>query len=201
MKQLMAWLAAGTMLIVAGRYSYEVYKRKISPTFSTWLILLSGTSLSLITYTVASNRDFQSGILNTIDVVVSFIIVLSIMIWEKNLKLSFKPFEKKYLLVAIGIIIFWAISKDAFVSNLLVQVLLTIGYLPTMQNLIKEKRNVESFIAWSLGLTAGFLALYPAIAGGNILATIYSLRTIVLIGIVLGLMSFYRKNAKKRSKK
>ncbi len=196
MKELTAWLVGFIMIMVAFRYAYQVYTRDISPTLSTWLIFLTGTSLSFVTYMVAEDKDFQSGILNTIDVMVSLLITFSIVIWGKTLKTHFKPFEKKYLISAGGIVLFWIISKDAFTSNLLVQLLIFIGYFPTIQNLVTKKKNTESLSAWGLVLIATIIALYPAIVGGNLLAVIYVGRTVVMVNVVLCIMLFYHFKAK-----
>jgi len=188
-------MVAVIVLTVGVRYSYQVYKKQISPALSTWLIFLTGVLLSFATYIVAEDKDFQSGILNTADVFTVSIIVFSIVIFG-NISVTFKTFEKKYLIGASGIILFWVLSKNSFTSNLLVQIIMVIGYFPTIQNLIKEKRNTESFSAWILVLLAGIIALYPAINGGNLLAVIYASRNISMAGILLGLMFFYHYRIK-----
>jgi len=184
------------MVGVGIRYACQIYKKEISPALSTWLIFFTGTSLSFITYLVAEDKDFKSGVLNMADVIATFIIVLSIITWEHTYKIQFKPFEKKYLVGAAGIASFWFISSwfissSAFLSNLLVQVLIFVGYFPTIQNLLVERRNTESFSVWSFVLLAAVIALYPAIVGGNILAAIYVGRTIIMVSIVLTIMSFF----------
>jgi len=51
------------MMLFAARYAYQIYKREINPTLSTWIIFILGTGLSLITYAIAEKHDFRSGIL------------------------------------------------------------------------------------------------------------------------------------------
>jgi len=191
MKELTAWIVVFIMLSVSLRYAYQVYKKEISPALSSWLIFFTGASLSFATYMVAENRDFQSGVLNAVDVIVILIITSSIIVWGNTSGVLFKSFEKKYLVGAGGIVFFWIVSNDAFISNLLLQILIFIGYFPTIQNLMTEKRNTESFSAWGCVLLAAIVALYPAIIGGNILAFVYVGRTIVMVSIVLILMIFY----------
>lgn len=195
MKELSVWLVVLVMIVFATRYSYQIWRAQIKPTLSTWIIFLSGTGLSLITYAIAENHDFKSGILNTMDVVAVAIVLVVILIWG-NREIRFKSFEKKYL-SGVGIIILYGLlSGDAWGSNIFTQVLISIGYFPTMQNLITVKRNVESFTGWSCDVVAGTISLYPALDQGNDLSVIYAIRTIVLVSIILGLMIHYQLRQK-----
>jgi len=176
-------------------YAFQVFKKKTKPALSTWLIMFIGTSLSLITYLLASGWKFRGGILNIVDVLVTVIIITAILLWSK-VKVRFRPFEKWYLLTAGLITIFWLLTKNPFGANLLIQVLILIGYFPTIQKLISEKQNTESFSAWLIAYSAGVLALYPAINSGSILPVIYVGRTLVMQSIIIFLMYYYEQKAK-----
>lgn len=200
MKNVAAWLVALIVVLFTARYAYQVYRKEIGPALSTWLIVLTGVLLSFATYVAAEDKDIKSGILNTVDLVAALTIASSVMLWGNVSGIRFKPFEKKYLIGAGAIVVFWIISKNAFISNLLVQILLIIGYIPTIQNLITEKRNTESFSAWLAMLAAGVIALYPAIVGGNTLAIIYTSRSTFVVSVILTFMTFYhvRTSQKRR---
>ncbi|MEK7120651.1 MAG: hypothetical protein AAB840_01005 [Patescibacteria group bacterium] len=171
-------------------YTYQIWKRQINPTLSTWIIFLFGTGLSLTTYTIAENHDFRSGILNTVDAVSVLVILIAIIVWGKK-EVRFKPFEKWYL-GGVGMIVLYGLTTgDAWSSNVFTQVLIALGYFPTIQNLVVSKRNTESFTTWSFSLIAGIFALYPAVVDGNVLAVVYSLRSIVCIMTLLSLMAYY----------
>lgn len=190
LKDVCIWLVALVMIIFSARYTYQIWKREISPTFSTWIIFLLGTGLSLTTYAIAENHDFRSGILNTMDVIAVAVVILAIIIWG-NRGVRFKPFEKWYLGGIGAIVAYGLLSGDAWRSNIFTQVLISIGYIPTIQNLVKEKRNVESFTGWICGIIAGLIALYPAIVDGNTLAIVYAFRAIVLVSIIIKVMIHY----------
>lgn len=191
MKDLFAFLVIATMLVLACRYIYQIHRHKITPTLSTWIIFFIGTSLSLITYALAEKHDFKSGILSVMDTAVVASVLGAILVWGKR-DMRFKPFEKWYLAGVGAIILYGLISGDAWGSNIFTQALISVGYIPTIQNLITEKKNTESFTAWGCALTAGIFGLYPAIAeGGNLLAAVYSIRTIVLVASMLCLMVYY----------
>ncbi|MFC1622596.1 hypothetical protein ACFL1Y_01205 [Patescibacteria group bacterium] len=200
MKDLTAFMAAGLMLIFAIRYGYQMYKTKtdveyekrIDPALSTWLILLTGTILSWLSYAVAENRDFKTGILNTVDFVAIVLIIIFILLWG-NRAVRFKPFEKKYLYWAGGMVVFWAISWNAFVMNLLVQILMVGGYFPTIKNMRMKQKNTESFSGWIIVIVAAMIALYPASVKGNLLSMVYAGKTIVMAGVILYYMVHYQK--------
>ncbi len=198
MKNLAATLVTLIMVSFALCYAYQVFRGRVRPALSTWLIMLAGTSLSLITYLFASGGDIKSGILNLADVLAVIIIVASTLLWSKT-KVKFRSFEKWYLAGAAGITLFWVYSKEPFISNLLVQLLIWIGYFPTIQKLIIEKVNTESFPAWGIALSAGIIAIYPAVLTGNILSLIYVLRTIIMISIIFSLMYYYERREKQVS--
>ena len=186
------------MAIFAIRYIYQVWKREISPALSTWIIFLLGTGLSLATYAIEEDHDFLSGILNTMDIIVVVAVLAAIIIWG-NRKMRFKPFEKWYLWGVGAIVAYGMLSGDAWTSNILTQILISVGYFPTIQNLLTEKKNTESFTGWILVAVAGFIALYPATVNGNVLATLYATRTVVLVAAIIAIMAYYsmRDRAKK----
>jgi len=53
---------------------------------------------------------------------------------------------------------------------------------------VYANENHESFLYWGLVLVAVTLSLYPAAVEGNLLALIYSIRSIVIVCVILSLM-------------
>jgi hypothetical protein len=88
-------------------------------------------------------------------------------------------------------------SKSAFITNILMQILITLGCAATMQRLLYANENHESFLFWGLVLVAATLSLYPAAMDGNLLALIYSIRSIIIVCVILSLM--YRVHRKTRT--
>ena len=198
MKDLCVWLVSFVMMIFALRYAYQIWRHDVNPTLSTWIMFLMGTGLSLATYFIAEKRDFRSGILNIMDIAAVVIVLIAILLWGEH-DARFEPFEKWYLGGAAVIITYGFISGDAWRSNMLTQLLIGAGYVPTAQKLLIEKRNTESFTTWSLGIIAGIFALYPAIVEDNLLAVLYAVRTIVLVAIIIAIMAYYEIRSKKTS--
>lgn len=173
-------------------YAYKIFKGSTKPALSTWIIMFTGTGLSLITYLLASNWEFRPGILNILDVSVTVIIIIATLLWSKA-KVKFRTFEKWYLVIAGLITLFWILTKNPFGANLLIQALILIGYFPTIQKLVTEKQNTESFSAWLIAYSAGILAIFPAMKSSSILPIIYVGRTLVMQAIIISLMIYYEK--------
>lgn len=183
-----------TIVIIYGGiaifYSKQIWLRRKEPPLSTWLIFLCGTGLSLATFARATTKDFGTGMLNATDVALCIIISLTIWIRYREIP-SFKPWEKWYLAVTGIIVLFWAMTGNAKISNFLIQLVITLGYAPMIQNLINEKKNVESFPVWGGALAAGLIALYPVSMNGDIFSLIYAGRTILCVFVTLCFMVYY----------
>lgn len=190
LKDVFVGLVITIMIGSSSWYIWQIRQNKISPAFSTWLIFVLGTLLSVTTYAIAENRDFQSGVLIGMDVIATCCITLAIAIWGQRGK--FRSFEKWYLIGVVAILAYGLLSGNAWSSNLFTQALISLGYLPTLQALLTEKRNTESFFAWSCALLTGSLSLYPSFVDGNALAMTYSIRTVVLVFSLLLVMGYYQ---------
>lgn len=205
MKDIAGWLVAAFMAAFAARYARQLYLAKLDPTnpfnprLSSWLIFLAGVCLSLATYLPATERDVQSCILNVIDIFTVSAVVAAILRWG-NREVRFKPFERWYLAAAVAIVLYWFLWRDPWTSNLLVQGLVSMGFAPMIHNLISERRNTESFTAWGLILIGSSIAVYPAAANENLLATIYAARSVVLSTGTLLLMAALELRARFTSK-
>jgi hypothetical protein len=196
MKDLFVALVIVVIIIFTANYSYQIWRRHIIPTLSTWITFVVGTGLSFSTYVIAANWDIRSGINNTADFAEVLIILVATLCWGKH-EMRLRPFEKWYLSGVAAIVFYGFVSGNAWNSNILTQVLITIGYIPTMHNLIQQKKNTESFFPWSCALIASTLSLYPALSEGNKLAVIYSTRAVVSLILLLALMAYYQFFPKK----
>jgi hypothetical protein len=166
---------------------YQISRRQVVPTLSTWIIVVVATNLNVASYLVATDVDVLSGILGLTDAFVCWFILIVTVI-SFGFKMQLQTFEKYYLTVAGVIVVFWMFSKSAFITNLLMQLLISIGCFSTIQSLLYANENHESFLFWGLVLVAATLSLYPAAVDGNLLALIYSLRSIVIVSVILTLM-------------
>jgi len=171
-------------------YIRKIIQGQIAPTKASWIIFCMVTSLSLSSF-LATKFDLVSGAANCADMFSSTLGLITILICGRKEKIHFKSFEKYYLAAAGACLVFWLVSNNSFVTNLLVQGLTILGYAPTIHNILQAKKSGESKFAWSVWLSASILSLYPALANHNLLATIYSLRGNLMGGSIIVLTFKY----------
>jgi hypothetical protein len=181
-------IAVAVILIAASLpYAYHIWRRHVVPTLSTWIIVVVATNLNVASYLAATHADVLSGTLGLADALACWFILI-VTVLSTGFKLRWQTFEKYYLIAAGIIVGFWMISRSAFITNLLMQLLITVGCASTIQSLLYADENRESFVFWGLVLVAVTLSLYPAAVDGNPLALIYSIRSLVVVCVILSLM-------------
>ena len=196
MKDICVWVICVCTVVFSSCYVYKIWKREAVTTTSTWIIFLAGSGLSFVTYLIAENKDWKSGIMNTVDVVYIAVILGSIVLWTEH-KVRFKPFEKWYLAAAGLILVYGIVTGNAWKSNVLTQVLMSVAYFPMFQKLFVEKRKTDSYFGWAPTAFTAAVALYPAIHDGNALAILYSARALFFTLTTTLLMLYYQIKAKK----
>lgn len=196
MKSSIAIVVVVILIAASLPYVYQISRKQVSPTLSTWIILVVATSLNVASYLVATGADIASGTFGLADAFVCwFILIVSVI--ANGLKMQLRTYEMYYLTAAGVIVLFWMISRSAFTTNLLMQILITIGCSSTIQSLLYADENHESFLFWGLVLVAAILSLYPAAVDGNLLALIYSIRSVSVLCVILALM--FRLSLKTRA--
>ena len=192
MKDICVWSVAFSAIFFGGCYVFKIWRGKAEPTLSTWIIFMVGCGLSFLTYVVAENRDIKSGILNTLDLAYVLIILVAIILWG-NREVKIKPFEKWYLAGAVAILVYGLVTGDAWSSNVLTQILMSVAYAPMFHNIISQKeKSKESFFAWIPAACNALVALYPATYEGNSLSIIYDLRAFIFSTATALLIAYYQ---------
>ncbi|OGY42094.1 MAG: hypothetical protein A2Y67_04240 [Candidatus Buchananbacteria bacterium RBG_13_39_9] len=177
-----------SFLTILGNVKYlkGIIQGQVIPTKATWIIFCTVTSLSVSSF-LTVRFDLVSGAGVVTDFSVASLVLLTTLIKFRREKLRLNSFEKYYLLAACGCLVFWLLSSNPFVTNILVQMLLTLGYIPTIHNILVTKRSTESKFAWSMWILATVLSFYPALVNHNFLALIYASRGLVMGSTVLAL--------------
>lgn len=200
LKDVCALIVATLLVVFVGRYSYQIYKKDISPTLSTWILFFVGVGLSLVTYLLNEDFDVISGVNNTVDILVVIVVIASIWRWGDK-AIRFRPWEKYYLGAAGLIVLYATITGDLFNSNLIAQFLIVVGAVPTIHRMIAERRNTESFTAWGLVWVAHAVGLVPSFAeGGNILSVTYVIRGLISVSITLTVMVYFEVRIRRSNK-
>lgn len=171
-------------LIITTRYCFLLYKGKIKPALAMWVFFTIAVGMSLITYLAKDNFSIWDNILNTTDLILVLTVSIAIAIWgDKSSK--FTKFDTGCLIAVIVAILFWAITQNHLITNLSIQLIMVVSYFPVIKRLFESKENSEPFSVWILMM---FVPLFSLISSKGLLATIYSVRAIVCVGLLLLLM-------------
>lgn len=173
-----------------------IKQRKIQPALAMWLFFTIAVAISLITFKSSGDLRFIDNILNTTDLV--YVLTVTIAIWiYGDISTKFDKFDLICLGAVFIIFIFWILTQNHFISNLLVQFILVIAYFPTIKRFIKTKKNTESFTIWILMLVVSSISL---LSTSGLLATVYSLRAVISIGLLLLFMTYLELSQKEIQK-
>lgn len=171
-------------LSIAGSYCWLTYKQKIKPALAMWIFFTIAVAISLITYMKSDNFTLWDNILNTTDLLLAVSVSLAIWFFGDHTT-RFSKFDIGCLVAVIIILLFWFITKNHIITHTLTQGILVIAYFPVISRLWKTRENGESFVVWTGMLLAPMLSL---LSSKGMLATIYSVRAIVCIMILMLLM-------------
>jgi len=183
-------------LILGIYYFFLISRKKIRPALAMWVFFFLAVALSLFTYLKEGDFSIWDNILNTADLFFVGSVTLTIFFFGDRSS-RFNRFDIGCLAVVIGIVIFWMFTHNHFVTNLLVQGILVIAYFPVINRMVRSGENHESYQIWGGMLLAAGMAL-PVSSGD--LALVYTLRAIISILLLMGLMLYtdLKRGRKKR---
>lgn len=191
MQQISLYLVALINLLTALRFIYLIKRGRIQPALAMWVFFLLAIATSLVTYIKHGNMDWQGSILNATDLFLASSVVIAILLYGDKTS-RFNRFDLVCLGLVVLIMVFWFFSGAHFITNMLIQAILIIAYFPVVDRMVRLKKNTESFTGWFGMLLAATISLF-SIEGA--LAWVYSLRAIISIALLMGLMFYYeRKN-------
>jgi len=165
-------------------YCWLTYKQKIKPALAMWIFFTIAVAISLATYLKSDTFSLLDNILNTTDLALTAIVSVAIFLFGDHTT-RFSRFDKGCLIAVLVILLFWFITKNHVITHTLTQIILVIAYFPVISRLWKTRENSESFLIWVGMLLAPVFSL---LSSKGILATIYSVRAIICILILLLLM-------------
>ncbi len=178
---------AATILFSLGGlyYCYLILDGSVHPAFATWLIFFIAVAISFSSYLLKKGLSgWWINIQNATDV---FFVTLALILIIRQSGWKIFPlnlYDKACLVLTAGIVLFWLAKRDHFRTNVATQLLLVIGYFPTLEK-IWFQANQESYFLWGSYWLASLIALIPAVNARDWLAALYSTRAFVMISIVL----------------
>jgi len=181
-------------LSIAGSYCWLTYKQKIKPALAMWIFFTIAVAISLVTYMKSCNFSLWDNVLNTTDLLLAVSVSVAIYFFGDHTT-KFSSFDVGCLVAVFIILLFWFITKNHIITHTLTQGILIIAYFPVISRLWKTRENGESFLVWTGMLLAPMLSL---MSSKGILATIYSVRAIICIVLLMLLMLRVEYLAKKQ---
>ena len=170
--------------IIGIRYCYLIIKKKITPSLAMWVFFFIAVTGSLFSYLKEGDFSPLDNILNTSDILLVSSISLTILIFGKKSSL-FNKFDLACLAGISIMLLFWYFSKAHLATNLSLQLIQAIAYVPVFNRMVKAGENTESFLTWILLFIVSAISLLTA---NGILAYIYSIRALMSVSILLILM-------------
>ena len=172
------------ILLITFRYVWLLIKKKIKPALAMWIFFSIAVIMSLKTYLSEGTYSFLDNIMNSADLLLVLTVSGAIIIFgDKSSK--FTRFDKGCLAAVMLIVIFWIFTQNHKTTNLMIQGIMVIAYFPVVKRFIESSENTEPFSVWIGMLLAPIFSL---ISSKGILASIYSIRAIICVGILLILM-------------
>ena len=179
-------------ILLATRYIWQLVRKEIKPALAMWIMFSIAVAMSLITYLKEGNYEFTDNILNSVDVIYVITVSVAIALFgEKSSKIT--RFDLGCLIVVGLIVVFWVFTQNHLITNFMIQTILVIAYFPVVKRLFETRVNSEPFLIWTGMLIAPVLSL---LSSKGLLATVYSVRAIICVGILLFLMLWIEVSGK-----
>ena len=196
MRDFSIYTVSALNLFILVRYCWLLYKKKIKPALAMWLFFTIAVTMSLVTYMADGNHGFLDNILNTTDLVYVSGVALAILIWgDKSSK--FTKFDTGCLVAVLLIVFFWIITQNHVITNICIQGIMVISYFPVVKRLLESKENTEPFSVWFIMMLTPAISL---LSSKGALATVYSVRAIICVAILMILMLRVDLLSKKQAK-
>jgi hypothetical protein len=184
MRELSIFTVIIITLIIMVRYILLLVRREIKPALAMWLFFSIAIIMSLVTYRSEGGYGLMDNIMNTVDLIYVVTVFIAILLFgDKSSK--FTRFDRGCLAAVMIILLFWIFTRNHWWTNIMMQGILVIAYFPVAKRLIDSSENTEPFSVWIGMLMAPLIAL---ISSKGTLATIYSVRAIFCVAVLLLLM-------------
>ncbi|HEY5588455.1 MAG TPA: hypothetical protein VIK86_05800 [Candidatus Paceibacterota bacterium] len=185
MRKLFAFITIILMTFTNIWYVHLIVSGIIHPTLMTWVMFCVAVILSFATYWSSEKHSFLNNACNTVDLISVIVITSTIIFFGKDVRFNINMIEIICIALSLVILFFWRITRKHETSNMLLQIVMSIAYLPTFYQLWVAYESSESLITWSVMWFASITGVTTGILGKDKLATIYSFRSFLLISILI----------------
>ena len=176
---------------MGARYCVKLIRKETSPRIATWLIFEIGVVMSLAAYFASHDHSIVKAALNVTDGIVVTVILGSLLVEQRSRKILFTRNEQLCLVISCFTVAAWIITKTAWIGVVGFQVVMSVAYFPTIENLWQWKpgRSPEPIETWSVNAIAALIGVVIDITGSHdYIAMLYPLRAFILCMIIVALV-------------
>ena len=196
MKTCAALVVALLDVYVGARYCTKLIRKEAHPRITTWIIFEIGVLMSLAAYFTSHDHSVLNAALNLTDAVIVTVILASLLIQQRNMKIRFTSNEQLCLVISCISLVAWMMMRAAWVGFAGFQVVMSVAYLPTIESLWRWKPGPapEPAETWSVNAVAALIGVVIDVTGihHDDIAMLYPLRAFILCVIVVALVERWK---------
>ena len=196
---LAAMAVVSLVFYVGVRYCIKLLRGEISPRIATWLIFEVGVAMSLASYLAGKNHSLTKAALNAADCIQVTVILLTLLIQQNGRKIQFTQNECLSLWISGIATAAWMVTKTGWIGFVGFQSVMSLAYLPTLENLWhwKPGASPEPMEKWGINILIALLGLLVDLTGRHdYLAMVYPLRALILCVLVAVLIFRWNQKTK-----
>lgn len=186
-------------LWVGARYSFKLIRKQSHPRVATWLIFEIGVAMSLAAYFASNDHSIVKAALNLTDAVVVTVILALLFMERRGERLRFTQNEMLSLAIACITVAVWAISKSAWIAFAGFQAVMSVAYIPTIENVWRWRpgRPPEPVETWSINAVAALIGVGVDLTGSrDYVAMLYPLRAFILCMTIVVLVARWKRKSR-----
>lgn len=164
MSEFFSSMSGLTMTLVVFVYLGQVVRGASTPNPATWLIWFVVMSMNTVTYYFVSQGNILQIITPLVITFGIFLIVLFSLVKGKFGRVG--TVDKIVLFFSCFVGVFWKTTGDPVISNLMMQVILLISFMPTVVGLIKGRLREKS-LSWNLAVLSYCFLVVSIISGSS----------------------------------
>lgn len=184
---------------VGALYCKKLIRREIFPRIATWLIFEIGVVMSLAAYFASHDHSVVKAALNLTDGIVVTVILASLFIEQRGVKIQFTRNELLCLAISSITMAAWAITRTAWIGLAGFQVVMSVAYFPTIESVWRWKagESPEPIETWSVTAVAALIGVAVDVTGNHdYLAMLYPLRAFILCTIIVVLVRRWKRKSR-----
>ncbi|OGD68812.1 hypothetical protein A2996_03040 [Candidatus Campbellbacteria bacterium RIFCSPLOWO2_01_FULL_34_15] len=157
------------------------------PSITAWATILLAVILALATFIANGKSIFDpDGALFVLNVL-GTVSIFTVLLLNKKRNFTVSSKDKKILTIVPFIVVYWFITGDAFVSNLCLQAILTVGFILLINKMIEIQKKIDTYSFWICAFVANALS-FPLVYSAqevNTLSLINSWRAGISVTAIL----------------